>query len=74
MGCCASNQNKHDKIGQREFKEQEFGAGYQPEKPEKVTKQNIGSASHSGSGSGDAESKLVKKDAEQARLTFGLPK
>ena len=38
MGCCASNQNKHDKIGQREFKEQEFGAGYQPEKPEKVTK------------------------------------
>ena len=74
MGCCATNQRKHDKNDQKEFKEHDCGAGYQPEKPEKVTKQNIGSASHSGSGSADLENKLVKKDVEQVRLTFGLPK
>lgn len=49
MGCCASNQQKADKIGEREFKEQDSGAARQPEKPEKVTKQNVLSASHSGS-------------------------
>lgn len=49
MGCCASNQQKADKIGQKEFKEQDSGAAHQPEKPEKMTKQNVSSFSHSGS-------------------------
>ena len=49
MGCCASNKQKADKIGQREFREQDSGAAHQPQKPEKVTKQNVLSASHSGS-------------------------
>ena len=72
MGCCASNQQKAGKIGQREFKEHDSGAAYQPEKPEKVTNQKVGS--NSLSGSEEIEDVFVERNGEKVRLTFGLPK